>query len=277
MKRIVSTGIALLAIIVADAQQKEGKVTYERTVQMQVSFAGMNEEMQRMIPRSRTDRFELTFANNQTLYKAVEQEEEDETMSGDQGGVQIRMVAQGANDVIYNNLETGKRVEQREVMDKKFIINDSIRPLKWKMTGETKMILNHNCMKAVATQISPRTMTTMDNGKLKRKEIIDTAAIVAWFASDIPVSAGPSEFQRQLPGLILEMDVANGRQVYKAIELKDKADITIIKEPTGKKHYTPEEFRKERDAMIQQMQHNNGGLQLQMKSGKWIKRYPLFS
>ena len=80
MKRIVSTGIALLAIIVADAQQKEGKVTYERTVQMQVSFAGMNEEMQRMIPRSRTDRFELTFANNQTLYKAVEQEEEDETM-----------------------------------------------------------------------------------------------------------------------------------------------------------------------------------------------------
>lgn len=259
MKRIVSTGIALLAIIVADAQQKEGKVTYERTVQMQVSFAGMNEEMQRMIPRSRTDRFELTFANNQTLYKAVEQEEEDETMGGDQGGVQIRMVAQGANDVIYNNLETGKRVEQREVMDKKFIINDSIRPLKWKMTGETKMILNHNCMKAVATQISPRTMTTMDNGKLERKEIIDTAAIVAWFASDIPVSAGPSEFQGQLPGLILEMDVANGRQVYKAIELKDKADITIIKEPTGKKHYTPEEFRKERDAMIQQMQHNNGG------------------
>ena len=259
MKRIVSTGIALLAIIVADAQQKEGKVTYERTVQMQVSFAGMNEEMQRMIPRSRTDRFELTFANNQTLYKAVEQEEEDETMSGDQGGVQIRMVAQGANDVIYNNLETGKRVEQREVMDKKFIINDSIRPLKWKMTGETKMILNHNCMKAVATQISPRTMTTMDNGKLERKEIIDTAAIVAWFASDIPVSAGPSEFQGQLPGLILEMDVANGRQFYKAIELKDKADITIIKEPTGKKHYTPEEFRKERDAMIQQMQHNNGG------------------
>ena len=259
MKRIVSTGFALIALIVANAQQKEGKVTYERTVQMQVSFAGMNEEMQRMIPRSRTDRFELTFANNQTLYKAVEQEEEDETMSGDQGGVQIRMVAQGANDVIYNNLETGKRVEQREVMDKKFIINDSIRPLKWKMTGETKMILNHNCMKAVATQISPRTMTTMDNGKLERKEIIDTAAIVAWFASDIPVSAGPSEFQGQLPGLILEMDVANGRQVYKAIELKDKADITIIKEPTGKKHYTPEEFRKERDAMIQQMQHNNGG------------------
>ena len=73
------------------------------------------------------------------------------------------------------------------------------------------------------------------------------------------MSAGPSEFQGQLPGLILEMDVANGRQVYKAIELKDKADVAIIKEPTGKKQYTQEEFRKERDAMIQQMQHNNGG------------------
>lgn len=253
-------GMALLAFTVSNAQQKEGKVTYERTVQMQISFAGMNEEMQRMIPRSRTDRFELTFANNQTLYKQAEQEEEEEgTMMSDNGGVQIRMMAQGANDVIYNNLETGKRIEQREIMDKKFIVNDSIRPLKWKMTGETKMILNHNCMKAVATQISPRTMTSMENGKLERKEIIDTAAIVAWFASDIPVSAGPSEFQGQLPGLILEMDISNGRQIYKAIELKDKADVAIIKAPTGKKQYTPEEFRKERDAMIQQMQHNNGG------------------
>jgi len=259
MKRVFALGFTLLALTTLKAQLKEGKVTYERTVQMQVSFAGMNEEMQRMIPRSRTDKFELSFANNQSLYKQAEQEQEEETNFGDNGGVQIRMVAQGANDVIYNNFETGKRVEQRELMEKRFIIHDSTRPLKWKMTGEAKMILNHNCMKATATQISPRTLTTMEDGKIERKEVIDTASIVAWFASDIPVAAGPSEFQGQLPGLILEMDVANGRQVYKAIDLKDKADITIIKEPTGKKTYTQEEFRKERDAMMQQMQHNSGG------------------
>ncbi len=100
---------------------------------------------------------------------------------------------------------------------------------------------------------------TMDNGKMERKEIEDTSAIVAWFATDIPVAAGPAEYQGQLPGLILEMDVANGRQTFKAIDISAKADIAVIKAPTGKKHYTPEEFRKERDKMMDEMQRNNGG------------------
>src|SRR5687768_18513537 len=99
MKQLFAIGAAMLTLT-ATGQQKEGKVIYERTVQMQVSFAGMNEEMQRMIPRSRTDKFELIFANNQTLYKQVEQEAEEDTHGGDEGGIQIRMVAQGANDVI---------------------------------------------------------------------------------------------------------------------------------------------------------------------------------
>lgn len=259
MKKILFASLIILAIS-ANAQQKEGKVVYERTVQMQVSFAGMNDEMQRMIPRSRTDKFELIFSGNQSIYQQAEKEpEEEHTMGDGEGGIQIRMVAQGANDVIYTNFETGKRVEQREMMDKKFIVNDSIRPLKWKMTGETKTILGHPCMKATATQISQRMQTNIENGKMERKEITDTSAIVAWFASDIPVPAGPSEFQGQLPGLILEMDVANGRQVYKAIELKDKADLALIKEPTGKKHYTPEEYRKEREKMMEQMRQNGGG------------------
>src|SRR5688572_18440200 len=259
MKPILVIACALVATF-ANAQQKEGKVTYERTVQMQVSFAGMNEEMQRMIPRSRTDKFELNFANNQSLYKQAEQEQEEEqSFGGDGGGIQIRMVGQGANDVIYNNFETGKRVEQREIMDKKFIVSDSIRPLKWKMTGETRTILNHQCMKATTTQISQRPTVTMDNGKMERREVTDTAYIIAWFASDIPVSAGPSEFQGQLPGLILEMDIANGRQIYKAIEIEEKAETALIKEPTGKKTYTQEEYRKERDKMMQQQMQNMGG------------------
>jgi GLPGLI family protein len=261
MKRISIIGCALLVISGTQAQQKQGSVVYERTMQMQVSFAGMSDEMQQMIPKSRKDKFELTFGNNQSLYKAAEQEMEDETSFGGDGGggIQIRMVGQGANDVIYTNLDKGLRVEQREMMDKKFIIDDSVRPLKWKMTGETKTILNHNCMKATATQISQRMQMSMDNGKMERKEVTDTSLITAWFASDIPVSAGPGEYQGQLPGLILEMDINNGRQTFKALEVTEKADLAIIKEPTGKKHYTPAEYRTERDKMLQQMQQNRGG------------------
>ncbi|MEO5564116.1 MAG: GLPGLI family protein, partial [Chitinophagaceae bacterium] len=220
MKRIMTAVLALLALNMVHGQQKEGKVIYERTTQMQaMSFPGMNDEMQRMIPRTRTEKFELTFGNNLSLWKAAEQDNSNDDITSDGGGMQIRMIAAGANDIMFSNFETGKTVEEREVMDKRFIIDDSIHALKWKVTGETKTILNHNCMKATATQISKRMMMTEDNGEMKRKEIADTSLVIAWMASDIPVSAGPAEFQGQLPGLILEMDISNGRQVYKAIEV----------------------------------------------------------
>ena len=45
----------------------------------------------------------------------------------------------------------------------------------------------------------------------------------------------------------------------KAIDISYKADVAVIKAPTGKKHYTPEEFRKERDKMMDEMQRYNGG------------------
>jgi GLPGLI family protein len=261
MKKILTASLILLTGSVAQGQQKEGRVLYERTTQMQINFSGGNDEMQRMIPRSRTDKFELSFSSNLSLWKAAPQDNEDETLYGpvsDGGGIQIRMMVQGANDVLFNNFDKGTRTEQREMMDKKFIIDDSIKPLKWKMTGETKSVLNHNCMKATATQITQRMVMGMDNGEMKRNEISDTSSIIAWIASDIPVSAGPAEYQGQLPGLILEMDINNGRQTYKALNISSKVDLDSIKEPTGKKHYTPDEFKKERMKMMDEMQRNAG-------------------
>jgi GLPGLI family protein len=258
MKKILIACGAFTIVTMAQAQQKEGKVTYERVSKIQIRINDGNEEMQNMLPKTRTDNFELIFGNNQSLWKQAEKEVEDDGGMGG-GGVQIRMIGGGADDVLYNNFETRKKTEQRDMFEKKFIIDDSIRPLKWKMTGETKSILNHNCMKATATQTISSTRMTVDNGKMERKLVQDTSLIVAWFASDIPVSAGPAEFQGQLPGLILELDVADGRQTFKAIEISPKADLALIKEPTGKKHYTREEFRKEADKMMDEIQRNNGG------------------
>ena len=258
MKKIILAGGLVFAGIAAFAQLKEGKVVYQRTLQMQVRMQGMNEEMERMIPRTRTDKFELNFANNQSIWKPVEQEPELEP-AGEGGGVQIRMVASGTQDIMFNDFTNAKRIEEREVMDKKFIIDDSIRPMKWKMTEETKKILGHVCRKATAINFSKRTMMTMDNGKMERKEVDDTSNYTAWFTTDYAVPAGPAEFQGQLPGLILEIDVNNGRQVYLATSVSPKADITLIKEPQGKKRYTLAEFRKERDKMMDEMQRNNHG------------------
>lgn len=257
MKNILMTACALVSTMLTMAQTTEGTVTYERTSQMQIRINDMPEGMESQLPRTRTDKFELVFGKNQSLWKSAEPENDNEEIRGD--GMQIRMIVAGNDDVLYNNFETGKRVEKREMFDRTFIIDDSIRSMKWKMTGESKTILNYPCMKATATNISTRMMMTMENGTMEKKETQDTAHIVAWFTSNIPVSAGPAEYQGQLPGLILEMDVNNGRQTFRAISISEKADLASIKEPAGKKHLTPAEFKKERDKMMEEMQQNNRG------------------
>ena len=254
-------GLCLVTVSV-EAQQKTGTIIYERTSKIQFSFSDTHgNDMAQQMPKTRTDKFELTFGNNQSLWKSAEEEDNGTTdiSGGDGGGMQIRMVVAGNNDVLYNNFDTGKKVEKRELFDKTFIIDDTISKLKWKMTGETKTILSLPCMKATAQSIRTRTMMNMDNGKMERKEIQDTSSIVAWFTTSIPVSAGPAEYQGQLPGLILEMDIKDGTQTFKATSIAEKADLAIIKEPGGKKHYTPEEFKKERDKMMKEMEQNNQG------------------
>jgi GLPGLI family protein len=91
---------------------------------------------------------------------------------------------------------------------------------------------------------------------MEKKQLNDTTDIIAWFTSEIPVPAGP-EVQGQLPGLILALDMNDGRMVYKAIEISAKTDIASITEPTKGKKLTPDEFTKERDKMMEEMQKNS--------------------
>lgn len=257
MKKIVFSCLTIFLVASAEAQQKEGKIIYQRTVQMQIAIAdgpGGEHEM----PRTRTDKFEMSFANGQMIWKQMEDEIEDDNAGGGGGGVMIRMVGGGADDAIFCDFEKARRVEAREFFEKKFIISDSIRRGNWKLSDETKTILNHLCRKATAQRIGKRMMMTMDNGKMERKEIDDTSTVVAWFTTDIAVPVGP-EMQGQLPGAILALESNNGRTVYTALEISPKPDIAAIKEPTKGKKVTPQEFTTERNKLMDEMERNNQG------------------
>jgi GLPGLI family protein len=263
MKKIMMAGCLLFTAGMVQAQQKEGKVVYERVSQMVARFNinGVDQEM----PQTRKDNFELIFGSGKSLWRTIEKDEDNDAGGGD--GVQVRMIIAGSNDVLFTNFENGKRTEKREFMDKTFIVDDSVGKLKWKMTGETKVIMNHTCMKATTEKISTQMRMNINNGVVEKKEIQDTAVVIAWFANDIPVPAGPAEYQGQLPGLILEMDINNGKQKFIAKSVSEKADMAEIKEPTGKKHYTPAEFKIERDKLLAEMQKNNqGGRSIQMRN-----------
>jgi GLPGLI family protein len=188
----------------------------------------------------------------------VRQEEEMNSDEAVGNGMQIRVMSQGANDIVYYDFTNAARTDQRELFDKKILVSDTIQKLNWKLTGQTRNILGYTCQQATAQRIGVRIMTNMDNGKLERKQVADTANITAWFAPDIAIPAGP-DVPGQLPGLILALDINNGRTVYQALEISLKANIAAIVPPTKGKKVTPAEFREELDKMMKEMQKNNNG------------------
>jgi GLPGLI family protein len=63
---------------------------------------------------------------------------------------------------------------------------------------------------------------------IKEKEVI------AWFALDLPVSIGPNQYCG-LPGMILEINEANGALVYTATNVLLSNETIEIPKPTVKK------------------------------------------
>lgn len=252
MKKILLS-LTVFSFLAGNAQLKQGKVVYERVMQLNINA---NSEVAHLMPKQRTDNFELLFGNNQSIWQVIPNAEGDNsTVSGP--GFVMRMA--GNNDVVYYNFEQAKRVDQRELFEREFLVEDSIMKLKWKLSDEKKTILNYISTKAVAERIGTRNVVSMENGEMKRQQVADTSYITAWFTSEIPVPAGPTEYQGQLPGLILELSVNNGRTIYKAVEISPKVNIASIKEPKGGKKLTSEEFNKERDKLMEELRRNNPG------------------
>jgi GLPGLI family protein len=245
--------LCLFSAIAAEAQTKEGKVIYERVMQVRRP-QGLSPEIANQFPPSRTDNFELLFGNNQSLWRNIPKAEgADGTVMGN--GVMFRTVG-GIDDLIFFDFTKGTRTDKREMFDNAFLVEDSVRKLSWKLSEETKTILGHQVRKATAQRIGVAYRTSMENGQMKREEYADTSSITAWFSTDFPVATGPQEFQGQLPGIILQLDLNNGRVIYNAVEISPKVSLSTIKEPKGGKRVTQAEYVKERDKMINEMQKN---------------------
>lgn len=265
MKKNLAFLFLLLSLASASAQIKEGKIIYERVMQLQIRIAEDNPAFQNMIPRERKDRYELSFSGHKSLWQRMEDLQGDEMNFGGEGA-QIRFVMPGSDDITFCNTEEMKKTDQRELGGKTFIVTDSIRRLNWKITGETKSILGHSCMKATAQRTQENMRMNMDNGKLTREQVTDTLQIVAWFTNEIAGSFGPDIYQGQLPGTILELDINNGRNLYRAVEFSPKTDETKIKEPTKGKKVTAAEFTREREKLFSEMQQSGGNRRMNIRT-----------
>jgi GLPGLI family protein len=93
------------------------------------------------------------------------------------------------------------------MLGKVYIVSDSLKAPDWKILNDLKEVAGHVCMNASL------------NDTLRKQKII------AWFALDIPVQAGPDRFWG-LPGLILEVSINNGSKTMVAETIDMKALTT---------------------------------------------------
>lgn len=265
MKKLIILFSALIAVAGAEAQMKEGTIVYEQKTNMHRMIP--DEQMKAFMPEFRTSKHQLIFANNTSMYKTLP---EDERPTEGGGGVVMRMG--GGSAERYCDFNTFKLVESADFFGKAFLIIDSIKSKPWKITEETKQILGHTCRKAIMKTKGMRAMRfTMTSSQSNSSDTIKKSGennvpakeieIIAWFADDILAPVGPETYN-QLPGAILELDVDNAQSVYTAVEIKDKYNPKELKEPKKGKVVTREEYQKEVQEGMKNMQMGGGGIRI---------------
>lgn len=202
------------------------------------------EAIRSQLPSSHSSKYNLVFNSEASIYRPAEETEEDApsevTHTSNSGGnvMMIKMDFAQPDNMLYRDIAAGAVTEQREFMGKLFLI-DGEADRSWKVTGEAKEILGYNCQQATAGEGEEQ--------------------IIAWFAPQLAVSAGPASFGK-LPGMILEVESEEGKRTITAtnVELKD-VDASDIKAPKKGKQVSNEEFKTIMEEKMKEMKEMKGG------------------
>lgn len=144
---------------------------------------------------------------------------------------------QEPDEQLYLDLKNQKVIEQRDFMSRMFLIVSEADTLPWKLTGNRREILGTPCFEAVYQK--------------------DTIKTIAWFAPSIPVPAGPGRYNG-LPGLILEVNVGDGKRILSAVSVTPGEVASLITRPSKGKKVTREEFDKIVEEKTGEMQGEGG-------------------
>jgi GLPGLI family protein len=124
-------------------------------------------------PKFKTSYFELRFHHNKTLYTP-----------GRENPDNIKLRPEPAEEnVIYDELDKNESTAQKKIFEQLFLVKDSTRAIKWKITDEKRNIAGFDCRRANAI-------------------IMDSIYVVAFYTDAIVTPGGPESFTG-LPGMIL--------------------------------------------------------------------------
>jgi GLPGLI family protein len=218
MQKVLLVAMVFLLAQTVLGQTTEGKIIYERKMNMYKRLPPENENMKAMIPEFTTIKTQLLYSGDESVYKDLPEENDIREHAGEDGNRLVFRMGNGDNET-YRNYVSQKSVEQKELGPKKYIIEDTLRKLAWKLSDDT--------MKATATTRQG------DN-------------VIAWYTEDIPAPFGPEQFGG-LPGLVLKVDLADGWVVFTAEDIQPTVDKKMVKMPTNGKKISKQEFQKMMD------------------------------
>jgi len=256
--------VMLIAITGAFAQVKEGKLIFERKINMYRMIT--DPEMRARIPEFRTEKFELLFNEQASMFKTIPDEDAPDPFAnsggggGDRGG---RFNFRMPETATYTDITNQMQYESRSLFEKDFLIIDSLKPINWKLSEETKTIAKFVCKKAT-TMITPQQMNMRFGGGRNRNNQDTTASakpkeeeLVVWYTESIPVSVGPDAYAG-LPGAILEVNSGNGGNVITALEFTAKYAAKELKQPTKGDKMNRAQFAESMKKIMEDMQRGGG-------------------
>jgi GLPGLI family protein len=191
MKTIVIIFISLLSSNLLFAQHvrfvTEGTIEYEKTINMfgitrneigNKPYDWQIQEFERYKatkPQFVKLKSTLVFSKNKSLFTPIAPEQVVESVQNNPMSKQF--------NTIYTDLSTHTSISQKDIYGDMYLVKDSTRKIKWKLTDETREIAGYTCRRA--------------NGL-----ILDSVYVVAFYTDKIWVSSGPESFSG-LPGMIL--------------------------------------------------------------------------
>jgi GLPGLI family protein len=182
--KIYFTAIAFFLAVNLPAQQFISKAVIEYEVKANIKKtmgSGTFEEMiKENLPQFKTGYYTFTFADNKSIYKF------DHWDPGPKYPEWLRRSDE--ENVWYYDFNSGKFNMQKNVWGSNFNVEDSIKPLQWKLVpNENRVIAGFNCRKAVA-------------------KMFDSVYVFAFYTDEILIPGGPCSING-LPGMILGVTI----------------------------------------------------------------------
>lgn len=267
------TGIGFIT----KAQVKQGKIVYERVMNLHKDVPENMEQFKAMMPEFRKSKQELLFNETESITKNIKESNLDQAIATEgesRGGRTVRFGAGafgGGESEFYKNYESETGLESLEMGPKKYLVIDTLKPMKWKITGDTATIAGYLCYKATSSTTlgGGRSFTSFrgnrggantDSSLTKTVEATANKEIPVevWYAEKIETKAGPDNYFG-LPGAVLKVNVNNGSTVITALEVTEGLGKETVKAPTKGSKITRAEHRKMQEEQMKNMRSMMGG------------------